>query len=218
MKVIGYSIAVVVASLLLAFFTASTLEPGTQIPVHWNIYGEIDNYADASWVLFGVPVFMTFMLILNLVLKYIEPRVTHLQQSRGAINILIFCILLFMFSLEIAFVFITNGYEVPMVKIVVASTGLLFVMMGNYFGKLRSNFFVGIKTPWTLSSDEVWQKTHRLAGKLAVGAGLITMTAIWFVEPVYAIALVLGLLLPSMLIPVFYSWFLWNHLPKNSGQ
>lgn len=214
MKVIRYSIAVVIASLLLAFFTVSALDPGTAIPVHWNIHGEIDNYADASWVLFGIPAFMTFMLIINLILKYIEPRVTHLQQSRGAINILIFSILLFMLSLEIAFAFIANGYEVPMIKIVVASTGLLFMMMGNYFGKLRSNFFVGIKTPWTLSSDEVWQKTHRLTGKLAVGAGLITLIAVWFITPAYTMLLVLGLLVPSLLVPVFYSWMLWTSLDK----
>jgi uncharacterized membrane protein len=101
------------------------------------------------------------------------------------------------------------GVPVPVRQAVRAGTGLLFVVLGNFMGKFTKNFFLGIRTPWTLASDEVWLRTNRLGGKLVVLAGLVLLAssflgvgAVWFLV---TIPVAVG-------IPVVYSYFLYRRI------
>ena len=109
-----------------------------------------------------------------------------------------------------------------MLMIVGLAVGTLFIIVGNYLGKTRSNFFIGIRTPWTLSSDSVWQKTHRLAGKLFMLSGLIIVVSSWFIANSNLGTLVIFTVLPAALIPCIYSWWLWrseqNNKPNSNEQ
>ena len=99
--------------------------------------------------------------------------------------------------------------------IITFSMGILFMMIGNYLSKTRSNFFIGIRTPWTLSSDAVWQKTHRLAGKLFMLSGLTIVIFCLFMPIANIGTLITFTVLPAALIPCIYSWKLWKEEQSN---
>lgn len=95
--------------------------------------------------------------------------------------------------------------------------GALLAGMGNYLGTVKPNFFVGIRTPWTLLSESVWRKTHRLAGPLWVAGGLLLMGLAWVVPVHYAIWLLLTVTTVLVIVPVGYSFMAYRQL-KNAGQ
>jgi uncharacterized membrane protein len=85
----------------------------------------------------------------------------------------------------------------------------MFMVIGNYFGKTRKNFFLGIRTPWTLASDEVWGRTHRLAGRLFILQGLIMFAGVLFEIPV---AVLLGMVGVIVVVPVVYSYVVYRRV------
>ena len=96
---------------------------------------------------------------------------------------------------------------------IVPAVGLIFIFAGVMMMKAKRNFFIGIRTPWTLSNDTVWEETHKLGGKLFIGAGIITMLAVFFGEN--GIWVVLPVALLAGLIPVVYSYILWRRVTKS---
>ena len=103
------------------------------------------------------------------------------------------------------------GYPLSMGKIVRFAIGLLLVFIGNYFGKIRHNYTFGIKTPWTLASEEVWNKTHRISGPLWVVAGLIWMLSIFITEKL-AFAIAMGSIIVVSIYGFAYSYILFQKL------
>jgi uncharacterized membrane protein len=85
-----------------------------------------------------------------------------------------------------------SGVDVPMNESIFAMLGVMFMVIGNYLGKTRKNFFLGIRTPWTLASDEVWGRTHRLAGRLFIVLGLIMLSGVFFEVPVQLLLWMVG--------------------------
>ena len=96
------------------------------------------------------------------------------------------------------------------VRIPIAETFLFFALIGNVLGKVRRNFWVGVRTPWTLASDKVWIATHRLAARLMVVAGMIGALGV-------PVALCFGLLMLALFVPVVYSYFLYQRLEREEG-
>lgn len=103
------------------------------------------------------------------------------------------------------------GYPVSVPRVVMLAVGALLMVLGNYLGKLRKNFFVGIRTPWTLSSDSVWERTHRLGGWLFFGAGLLIMLCAALGGPRW---LVPALILTAALIPALYSLLIYRRVAR----
>ena len=204
------SIILFLVSTIASLIVVWLLPAGTELPIHWNAQGQPDNWASALEALMLPPLIMLFTIGIRFVLKFIEPRQTHLQQSQAAINAIILSIVSIFFVLEVGFLLLAFEFDISITQLLIFAISLSFVLMGNFFGKIRSNFFVGIRTAWTLSSDRVWQKTHRLAGRLCVIAGLICSVVIWFVEPRQSTYLVLFILVPSLLLPALYSWWYWK--------
>jgi immunity protein, SdpI family len=100
--------------------------------------------------------------------------------------------------------------------VLAAEIGLALVVMGNYLPKVKSNWFVGVRTPWTLSSEASWRQTHRLAGWLFTLGGLLTfITAL--VRPDVAPAVMIGVLAASAGASVVYSYFAWKHDPERTA-
>lgn len=91
--------------------------------------------------------------------------------------------------------------------------GIMFIIMGNYMGKIRPNWFMGIRTPWTLSSDEVWNKTHRLGGKLFVLAGALLILVAFLPGSVTLVTLIIGVA-AVVIIPTVYSFILFKREKK----
>lgn len=204
------SIIMFLVSTISSLIVVWLLPAGTELPIHWNAQGQPDNWASALEALMLPPLIMLFTIGIRFLLKFIEPRQTNLQQSQAAINVIILSIVTIFFVLEVGYLLLAFEYDISITQLLIFAISLSFALMGNFFGKIRSNYFVGIRTAWTLSSDRVWQKTHRLAGKLCVISGLICSVAIWFVEPRQSTYLVLFILVPSLLLPALYSWWYWR--------
>jgi len=160
-----------------------------QMAAHWNVYDQVDGYMSKFSGVFMLPLITLGMLVLFLVVPAIDPLKANIAQFRGAFNLFIVLIVAFMiyiYGLSLAW---NLGYtSFKMSGAMLPAVGLLFVFIGFVMRQAKRNFFIGIRTPWTLSSDMVWNETHRIgavlfmiSGALAfVGGFLGGTTAFWF--------------------------------------
>ena len=164
--------------ILLIFFSIISsglifLQMPQKIPTHWNFQGEVDNWGTSSSHILTINLVMVGMYFLFLLLPYIDRRKERYKQFRKIYHIFKNIIILF-FALIF---FLTNlnaiGHTININIYIPLMVGLLFIVIGNYMAKIKMNWFMGIRTPWTLSSEEVWNKTHRLGGKLFMLSGLL---------------------------------------------
>jgi uncharacterized membrane protein len=181
-----------------------------RLPVHWNFAGEVDGYGP-RWVLWLLgPIGMAGMLLLGMSLPWLSPRQFEVQDSGPTYAYLIAISVALLAATELLVLCAALGVPLPMARIVPAMIFVLLILMGNPMGKVRRNFFLGIRTPWTLASERVWYATHRLAGKLMVGSGLLGLLALLFALPAWLLPL---LMLAWAPMAVCYSLLLYKRLP-----
>ena len=209
----GVSAVIVLAGLALAWWYYPQLPD--PVPTHWNAAGEVDGWTSKPWGVWLFPAISSGLLLMFLVLPVISPKGFRLEQSRKAYDSVVFIFLGFMVGVQL-FTYrsaISGGQE--LVKFVPMAIGLLFVVLGNYIGKFQKNFFVGIRTPWTLASDRVWNRTHRLGGYVFMIGGVLIMLSGVFNAPVgFFIAVAIGV----ALIPTIYSLVIYKQLEGFDGQ
>lgn len=217
-------IATLIATILMVGMTLWTLNgfpENGEVPVHWNHKGEADRFAPVSearfilWMLPGVSIFTS--LVFAAALK-IDPRKTNIEKSKTAfMAIWIGTLILMTVVTGLVCYAMFKGANVPdakldnMPNIIVAAIAVLLLVMGNYLPKTRSNWFFGIRTPWTLSSDESWEKTHRLAGRLFMGLGLMSLISILFLPTNWLIPLVVSGSLVITGLVLIYSYMVWKN-------
>lgn len=180
------------------------------VPSHWGITGEIDGWTSPLGHALGVPAMMLGLYILFLLIPILEPRREHFHKSLGfyqMIRNVMMVFLLFMFLLT-TWVAIT-GQPLKIGVIVPMAVGALFILIGNYLHQIKSNFFMGIRTPWTLSSDTNWKKTHHLGGYMFVIGGLLFFTAPLWPTPLNFYIPMVGITLASI-VPIVYSYLLFK--------
>jgi uncharacterized membrane protein len=197
-------------SAIVSVIVLQEIPTGMELPLHWGIDGQPDRFGPAWKALFMPPFVMAILLGIFSSLKWFEPRKDNLQKSLRALSGIVMGAILMMLVLQAGNVALALGNEVSMVRLVIFSIGLMLIVTGNFLSKTRSNFFIGIRTPWTLSSDVIWRRTHRLGSRLFMLSGAIMLVSSWIIAQNYFIYLVLGVVLPAALIPVFYSWWLWR--------
>lgn len=202
------SIALGALSLIVTALVYSRL-PET-VPVHWNVRGEVDNYGPRSmaWVLGSLPIAIAALMRL---LPAIDPRKQNYLKSARAYNATMLSVVTVMVVVQFLVVSSAIGIAVQVDAVIKAVMGLLFLVIGNFLGTVRSTFFFGIRTPWTLSNDEVWRKTHRLGGVLFMVAGLAFL-AVLFIRNAWAGVIPLVAILAAVVVPVVYSWVLYRKL------
>jgi len=144
-----------------------------QMASHWNANDQVDGYMPKFWGVFMVPLMMLGMSVLFLVIPNIDPLKANIAQFREAFNLFIVLITGFMVYIHILTLRWSLGYtNFGMSKAMLPAMGLLFIFVGYMLRKAKRNFFIGIRTPWTLSSDKVWDETHRLGSILFVVSGV----------------------------------------------
>lgn len=144
-----------------------------QVPIHWNFQGEPDNWGSAKFAAFFFPVIIMGMYLLFLFIPYIDPKKERYDQFKNVYHIFKVLLILFMAAIYFISSFNAIGYNISINTWVPSMVGLLFIVLGNYMSKIKFNWFIGIRTPWTLSNEEVWNKTHRFGGKVFIFAGLL---------------------------------------------
>lgn len=165
--------------LLGAFVASAVLYPRLpeQIPIHWNLEGQVDDYAGRFWGAFGLPLLNVGIYLLLLFLPLIDPKRANYARFIGFYRGFRVLMVLFMAGMHGVTLYAALGKPVDVSFLVTLGVSVLFIYMGNSLGRVRHNYFVGIKTPWTLASEEVWRRTHRLGGKLFIVAGLLPWLA-----------------------------------------
>lgn len=189
------------------------LPAGAQIPVHWNAAGEVDGYGSKFVGLLLLPLVSVGLVGLFALIPRIEPRRLNLEQSATAFRALWGMLLFYLLAFHTLLTLSVLGYEVPINRVLPPLVGLLFIVIGNYFGKIRSNFLMGIRTPWTLSSDLAWDKTHRLGGRLFVGLGVLVVASV-LLPPTWWVWVLLVGLFASLPVLFIYSYLIWKRDPQ----
>ncbi|HEV3302362.1 MAG TPA: SdpI family protein [Planctomycetaceae bacterium] len=146
-----------------------------RIPVHWNLRGEVDRYGGKFEGLLLLPLVSLALYLLLLVLPLFDPGKANYRTFAGAYNLIRLMIMLFLTAIYAVSVLVSLGYHVDMNTVIGLAIGVLFIVLGNVMGKIRPNWFVGVRTPWTLSSKLSWTKTHRLGGWLFIVMGLLAV-------------------------------------------
>ncbi len=185
-----------------------------RIPVRWDINGEPEDYSNKTLGLFLMPVLSLLIYGMFKALPYIDPKKYNYKYFEGKWHVLQLVILSFMAAMAIASFYVALGYNIKMDKVAQFGVPLLMLIMGNYLSSIRPNYFIGIRTPWTLHNEQVWVKTHRLTGKLWVAASLIMIIINLFIP--FSDAILISYLAALVLPPYIYSYLLFRKYEKNT--
>jgi uncharacterized membrane protein len=194
-----------------AFIVAAVLYPSLpeQIPTHWNAQGQVDGYMNKTIGVTIMPAMALFTFLIMKVIPAISPKGFRTDKFSDVMGVLQVTLVGFMSVVAVLVLLEARGLNVRINEVITAGVGLLFVVIGNTLGKVTKNFFIGIRTPWTLASDEVWKRTHRVGGRLFMLSGVIIwIGALSGVPLVWTVGVAVGLIL----IPVVYSYFLYRRI------
>ncbi|MEN3780796.1 MULTISPECIES: SdpI family protein [Priestia] len=189
---------------LVAWLIALPHLPAT-MPIHWGANGEADGFAtkiNAMILTVGIMVLIYFIIAF---VPRIDPRKENYKYFSKTYNILLNAVLLLFFFVNMSTILQGLGYNVPMSYIAPIMAGLVFIIIGNYLQRVRSNYFMGIRTPWTLSNENVWKKTHRLSGKIFFIGGLLILISA-FLPDGYKSVIMWGSIVLCVAIPYLYSY------------
>jgi uncharacterized membrane protein len=193
-----------------------------RVPIHWNLLGHADRYGSKlQLVLFG-PLALAGFWALMLLLSRMDPRRaeravgttpdTAPGEADGSYWTVIHLLVVTLAVLHGGILLTASGVLSGPNRFVALALALLLLLPGNFMGRLRPNWFVGIRTPWTLASDEVWRRTHRLAAVLMVGGGLILLPLALLLPAPRALTAAVVITLLATLGPAAWSYFAWREL------
>jgi uncharacterized membrane protein len=214
------SMLVVIGMLAAAWMVGSALPADVPLPTHWGLDGQPDQFSD-KWTALLMPAGLVGGISLLLFfLPALEPRRQGLERSQGLYLWSWAALIIMGVIIQLAVTSVALRWPVHGTSFILGGVGLVFALIGNQLGKSRSMYLIGIRTPWTLASEEVWIKTHRLAGKLMAGGGLLMIVAAFLPLPSGLVAtLIIGVLVGAVAVPVAYSYFLWRaELRRNQAN
>lgn len=180
-----------------------------RVPSHWNIRGEVDAYSSRFFGAFFAPLMSIGLYLLLLVVPLLDPKRESYARFATAYRILRWGLVLFMSAIYAATILYTIGHRIDVGAVVKALTGALFAVIGIAMKEFKHNYFVGIRTPWTLASEEVWEQTHRLGAKVWIAGGLFCLAT----APApggLGMALYFAAIAAMVVIPIAYSYLLFR--------
>ena len=206
-----FPLFLVCAALILGFYFYSHFPE--KVVTHWNYAGEADGYGGRAAGAFAVPAMLAVMYFLFLFLPYFDPKKERYADFSEVYlkfrTAIIFCL----FAVFSASGLYNLGFNIPIGKTVSLVIGLLMIFLGNLMGKLKKNWFVGIRTPWTLSSENVWNKTHRFGGFAFVIFGLLIIITPYLGKTLGLAAFIGGALL-AVIGSIGYSYLAYRQERK----
>ena len=190
-----------------------------QVPTHWNVRGEVDDWSSRLWGAWTIPLVMAFMLLAFRTFPLIDPRRENYPKFAGAYEGILLVVLLFMLALHFSLLMTMLGHPVAVMGMLPVGIGLLLIGIGIFLPKAHSNWFIGIRTPWTLSNDRVWERTHRVGGYVMIATGIV-IAASAFLAPIWTHRVMAGAIAAMVIIVVAYSFFAWRQevTPSKRGD
>lgn len=207
------SIVVLILQLIIVLILGYSLPQDAKLPVHWNIRGQIDNYASRNVAIIPFWLFNLGLFLLLMFSGKLSP--VHRQNKEryeASIQPLAFGLVLF-FAIFHVYILLLGKYPrwQEQTQFIFVLMGLLFIFLGNLLPRIPRNYIAGIKVPWTLYSDTIWRKTSRLGGYcfvflglLMLVKGLLNITAMWMNF------LLLAVLVIVVFVPIIYAFILFK--------
>lgn len=186
-----------------------------KIPTHWSAKGDIDHWGDKIFLI-SVPFMLpVFIYILFLIIPKIDPK-KKISLMGGKFHQIKFVFVLFASALALFVLFSSKSQSVSSPNFIFVLIGILFIAMGNYFKVIQPNYFLGIRTPWTLENNEVWKITHVFAGKLwFIGGFLIVLSALLFEVSFFSTVFIVFVTVLAI-VPMVYSYIKFKEIEKKS--
>ncbi len=184
-----------------------------QVVTHWGFYGEPNGWSSRTFHAILFPGILVFMYALLSIVPLFDKVGQRYEEFAGVYRTMRNLIMLVFLVIFMAATASNLGYVVNMGAAVAGVIGMMMAVLGNYFGKLKRNSFIGIRTPWTLKSDNVWNKTHRLGGRVFIVWGLGLMITPWL-APKIALVIVMGGIIAIIIGLTAYSYFLFAREKK----
>ena len=212
------SIIIIIVQIALALYLSSFIADDAKIPSHWNIRGEIDGYSGKWTAVLLFPGINALLFILMLALPIFSVRYRETPERFSRMVPLITNIIIFFFAIIHIYTLLLGAELVSSTGcFIYYALGLMFILLGNILPKMPSSFFIGIRTPWTLSSEYVWRKTHKVGGVCFVLSGLlmIFIPAIWG-NNTTALTVMFVLFMALILYSVLYSFLLYKKGEKSN--
>lgn len=200
----------IAAMFVLAAVTWSTAP--ARIPVHWGLHGSVDRYGGRPEGLLLPPIMAAVVYVLLLLVPLIDPGRANYARFAGAYYAIRASILVLFALLYGVMHLVIRGYAVDVPRAVGLLVGGIFFVLGNLLGKIRPNWFVGVRTPWTLSSKLSWTHTHRAAGWVFIVGGIAVMAAGVF-QTAVAVAVAVAVMGGGLIGTVVYSYLVWRRDP-----
>ena len=172
------------------------------IPLHWNLHGQVDGYGTKEWAVFALPSLMAALLVLYRLLPWLSPRHFEVDTFRLTCDFLMVLSVALLGYVHALSLWAAVSGTADVARPLLAGIFLFFALLGNVLGKVRRNFWIGVRTPWTLASERVWIDTHRFSARLFVAIGIAGFLAILAGAPIVT---AVALLLASVLVCVVYS-------------
>jgi uncharacterized membrane protein len=207
---------------LLPIFYLCTVYPSMpeSVPMHYGLNGAVDRFGSKHEFIWFQLLIMGLALLVFLLFRFlpsIDPK-KNVKYSAETIQKMAFGIVLFLSALNIATIFAAVHHGMKIHNLILPILGLLFAFMGNLMNNIKPNYFIGVRTPWTLESDDNWRATHRLAGKLwFIGGIVITILVLLLPPQVNQIVFISGVVVIA-LVPVVYSYVYFKKHQVNQNQ
>lgn len=180
-----------------------------QVPLHYNIKGEVDRYDDKSELIL-IPIMTSLLIyVIFLAVPHIDPK-KQIQKMGKKYDTLKWVITTFMSVLALFIIYTAKNQSFANPNYILLLCGVLFILLGNYFKTIKANYFIGIRTPWTLENESVWKETHKLGGKIWFAGGLLVILSSLIFDERTNFIIFMTIIAVMVLVPVVYSYLLFK--------
>jgi len=196
----------IIGLILVSFLTGAYLYSNMpeKMASHWDANGNVNGYMPKLLGLFLLPVISTILFLAFMLIPKIDPLKANIEKFRRHFDVFVLLLFVFLFYIHMLIMLWNMGYRFNIIQLLVPALGVIIYYSGVMIENAKQNWFIGVRTPWTLSSEVVWDKTNKLAGKLFRGAGVLA--AMGLVFPKYAIFLILVPVILAAVYPIIYSY------------
>jgi uncharacterized membrane protein len=207
-------IIIIVTIIILSFVIAGCFYPSMpeRMASHWSVRGDVDVYMPKFWGLFLMPFISLGLSTLFLVIPKIDPLRANIEKFSSYYYGFVILLLIFLFYVYLLTLLWNLGLRFNLTQVLAPAFGVLLYFYSALIRKVKRNWFIGIRTPWTLGNEKVWDKTHLIGGRLFKVAGLVTLLGIFFQS--YAIFFLLIPVILVSLITMVYSYFEYKRETK----
>jgi len=208
-----FGLVIAALAVVLSIWAYPQLPP--TIATHWNVGGTADGFSSRATAVLIMPLVIIGLTGLFNVLPKLDPRGANYAKFIDTYWLIANAVLLFILIGHGMIIATGLGYPVKVDRFMPIGIGLLFIVLGNYLTRVEPNWFIGIRTPWTLSSDTVWRKTHRTGGWLMVVGGFVLAASVFLPQGAFLPLLIAAILIVAV-IPVAQSYVLWKREQGNA--